>query len=59
MLVSVRGNGDVTAVNVEVAPNLNELLATVVVVDGVLLVLNTKLNVGSICVGAEPGTADE
>ncbi len=48
MLVSVRGNGEVTAVNVEVAPNGNRLLAkvVVVVVDGVLLILNTKPNVG-------------
>jgi hypothetical protein len=50
----------VTAVNVEVVPNVNELLAkVVVVVDGVLLVLNTKPNVGGGCVGAEPGIADE
>lgn len=61
MLVSVRGNGEVTAVNVEVAPNGNRLLAkvVVVVVDGVLLILNTKPNVGGGCVGAEPGIADE
>ncbi len=42
MLVSVRGNSEVTAVNVEVVPNLNRLLAMIVVVDSLVPVLNTK-----------------
>jgi len=59
MLVSVRGNSEVTAVNVEVVPNLNRLLAMIVIVDNLVLVLNTKPNVSGGCVGAKPGTADE